>query len=313
MPLDPDAQFVVDQIDQVPLHTLGVEAIRSSLSAQAAEGFPPPASVHEVEDRSIPGPSSPMAIRVYRPSDESALPALLYFHGGGWTVGSPDSCDGICRALTNGAQCVIVSVNYRLAPENKFPAAVDDAYAALEWLATHGRAELGIDPGRIAIGGDSAGANLSAAVCLLARDRGGPRARLQLLAYPATEYAVERESWRDNAKAPILTAEDVVWFWGQYLRDEANRVDPRATPSNAGDFRDLPPAFILTAEYDPLRDDGEQYARRLAEAGNEVTVKHYPGVFHGFLNMLGVVSRADTAIADAGSRISEAFARSIPA
>lgn len=300
MALDPDAQAIADLLDQMlpgPLHQLGVAGARAFVD-QMNEHAPPPAPVQAVTDREIPGPAGPIPIRIYRPIADAGLPVLVYFHGGGWTIGSLDQVDPVCRALANRADCLVVSVDYRLAPEHPFPAAVEDCYAAVQWVAQHG-AELSADSSRLAVGGDSAGGNLAAAVSLLARDDNGPRIALQLLIYPATEYAVPRASWLEHAKAPLLTTDDVLWFWAQYLPDAADRADPRATPSSATDLTGLPPAFVITAEYDPIRDDGEGYARRLAEAGVEVTATRYPGVFHGFFGFVGMLARTDEALRDA--------------
>ncbi|MGI5290234.1 alpha/beta hydrolase [Nonomuraea polychroma] len=310
MPLDPDAQALAEALDALlpgPLHSLGVDGARA-LAEQLGEQSPPPPPLHLVEQRTIPGPAGEIPIRVYRPSPETDLPVLLYFHGGGWTIGTLDGVETLCRTLSEKAHCVVVSVDYRLAPEHKFPAAVEDCYAALEWVAAHA-GEIGADAGRIAVGGDSAGGNLSASISILARDRNGPQIALQLLVYPATEYAVERASWREHATASLLTAEDVLWFWGHYLRDEADRSDPRATPSNAPSLAGLPPAFVLTAEYDPIRDDGEQYAQRLREAGVPVIAKRYPRVFHGFFTMVGLLGKTKEALEDAAARLNDAFAR----
>lgn len=308
MALDPDAQGIADALADLmpgPMHTLGVTGARAFVDQLHAQS-PPPPPLHSVDDRTIPGPACPIPVRVYRPGPDTGLPVLVYLHGGGWTIGTLETCEAVCRSLSEKAGCVVVSVDYRLAPENKFPAAIDDSYAAVEWVAAHAD-ELGVDPDRIAVGGDSAGANLSAAICILARDRGGPPITFQLLAYPATEYAVERTSWVEHASAPLLTAKDVTWFWGQYLRDEADRFDPHATPSNASSLAELPPAFILTAEEDPLRDDGEQYGERLREAGVDAVVQRYPGVFHGFFSMVGVLSRTAEAVDDAAGHLIRAF------
>jgi acetyl esterase len=308
--LDPDAQALADALDQLmpaPMHQLGVAGARAFLDELGRQA-PAPPPVHAVTDREIPGPAGPIPVRVYRPSDEPDLPVLLYLHGGGWTIGTLDGVEALCRELCTRAGCLVVSVDYRLAPEHPFPAAIEDAYAAARWVAEHG-SELGGDGTRLAIGGDSAGGNLAAAVSLLARDAGGPAIALQLLAYPATEYALERPSWLEHAKAPLLTTDDVVWFWGQYLPDASDRADPRATPNSAASLAGLPPTFVLTAEYDPIRDDGEAYAARLTQDGVDVTHVRYPGVFHGFFTMVGMLARTDVAIQDAATQLSAHLAR----
>ncbi|MDO3401703.1 alpha/beta hydrolase [Mycolicibacterium neoaurum] len=309
MTLAPDAQAFVDMMASAPgpLHSLGVDGAREAVRQLAALN-PPPQQVFSVQDREIPGPAGPIPIRVYRPSDETGCPILVYFHGGGWTIGNLDTVDPLCRALSAQANCVVVSVDYRLAPENPFPAAVDDGYAAVEWTAAHAD-QIGGDPERIAVGGDSAGANISTSLCILSRDNNGPKIVYQLLAYPATEHCVERPSWVEHAEAPVLTAADVTWFWSQYLRSEADRCDPRATPANAESLAGLPPALIITAEVDPIRDDGEHYGELLRTAGVDVTVARYPGTFHGFFTMVGMIGQADTAVLDATERLKQAFAQ----
>ncbi|QLL06494.1 alpha/beta hydrolase [Mycobacterium vicinigordonae] len=311
MSLDPDAQAIADMLAaQMPgsLSELGVEGGRAFFEA-LSEQAPPGASLHAVTERLIPGPAGDIKVRTYRPSAQEDLPALLYFHGGGWVMGSLDFVDPVCRELANRAQCAVVSVDYRLAPEAPFPAAVDDGYSALLWVAVHG-ADIGVDPSRIAVGGDSAGANIAAAVSLVARDDNGPSIALQLLAYPATEYCVARQSWVEHANAPLLTSDDVRWFWRQYLVDvERFCDDPRATPMNAPSLEQLPPALVLTAEYDPMRDDGEAYAARLASEGVDVTAERYSGVFHGFFTMVGMLGQTEAAIGDAAEHLKKAFAQ----
>jgi acetyl esterase len=234
---------------------------------------------------------------VYRPSDEPALPALVWFHGGGWTIGSLETHDNTCRSLANAVGCIVVSVDYRLAPEHKFPAAADDAFAATQWVAEHA-AELGGDPDRIAVGGDSAGGNLAAVVSLLARDAGGPAVVFELLVYPVTDHEFESPSMRENAKGYFLELESMRWFYNQYLRDESDGADWRFSPARAADLSGLPPAFVLTAEFDPLRDQGEAYARQLESAGCAVEARRYDGVFHGFFGMRDLMDTAQQAFDD---------------
>lgn len=216
---------------------------------------------------------------------------LIYIHGGGWTFGTIDGgVDHLCRSIVAASGITVVSIDYRLAPEHKFPVPVDEASAVLAWLRADATT-LEIDPSRIAIGGDSAGGNISATVTHL--DRGAePPLAAQILLYPATEYAVERASWVENAEAPVLTARDTVWFWDQYLSDESDRTDPRATPANAKVFTDLPPALVVVAGHDPLRDDGLHYAELLESAGNAVQVERMNGAFHGFMTMPGLQAQA---------------------
>jgi acetyl esterase len=244
-------------------------------------------------------------VRVYHPSPGDTLPVLMYMHGGGWSIGGVWTSDEACRVLATRVPCVVVSVEYRLAPEHKFPAAFDDAYHVATWLAKAAD-EIGGDPARIAVGGDSAGANLAAAVSVHARDEGGPRILAQVLAYPMTKYDPTLPSLTENADAPMLKAGDVSWFLGQYLRGEADRTDPRALPANAASLAGLPPALILTAEYDPLRDDGEAFGQALTQAGTPATVTRYPGAFHGFFTMTNL-NRGQQALADAAAYLAQAF------
>ncbi|WP_059005622.1 alpha/beta hydrolase [Streptomyces specialis] len=309
MDLDPDAQAAADLLKVLlprPLHELGVAGARAWTRAHAAATPPPP--VHRVTEHVVPGPAGrQVPVRLYRPCPGDGLPVLVYLHGGGWTLGGVDRVDPLCRTLANRAGCLVLSVEYGLAPEHKFPEPLEDCHAALTWVAGHAAA-LGADAGRIAIGGDSAGANLAAAVCLLARDLGEPLPVFQLLVYPATEYAVPRPSWTAYADGPLLTTGDVLWFWDQYLRDPADRADPLAVPATAPSLSGLPPAFVVTAAYDPIRDDGEHFAHRLREDGVEAVVTRYPGVFHGFFPQVGVLARAEEAIDDAARRLVRAFA-----
>jgi acetyl esterase len=301
MPLDPDAQAIVEaraaRGPAVPMRTMGVAAVREMFGATAAlQPAPPP--IYAVSEQKVPGPHGVIPIRAYRPGPEDGLPVLVYLHGGGWTFGSLDGVENLCRTISQQAGCVVVSVDYRLAPENKFPIPLHDCYAAVQWTAA-GAAQIGGDPSRLAVGGDSAGANMTIAIALRARDEpAGPQIACQLLACPITEYAVPRPSWTGNGNSPTLTSDNMIWLWEQYLRDESDLRDPLAVPSVAGSLSGLPPAFILTAEHDPLRDDGEHFGQLLAAAGVPVRVKRYPGAFHGFYTMAGVLQRTSEAIAD---------------
>jgi acetyl esterase len=269
-------------------------------SIQEAGGNPEP--VAEVLELDIPGPGGDIRIRIYRPNHEGPLPVLVYFFGGGWTLGTIDTSDAICRALTNAAGCVTVSVGYRLAPEHTFPAAVDDCYAATSWIAEHAE-EIGIDAGRLAVGGDSAGGNLAASVTLLAKDNGGPAIAHQLLVYPNTDYHADTESLRDNTDPVLFNRTSVAWYWRNYLASPEDGANPLASPLRATDLRGLPPATVLTAEYDPLRDEGEQYAKRLADAGVPVALTRYEGMVHGFFAMSGVLDAAKVAVAHAADQL----------
>ena len=262
--------------------------------------------VHAVEDRTIPGPAGEIPVRVYRPSAATGLPVLVYLHGGGWVICDLETHDPTCRAISNGADCVVVSVDYRLAPEHKFPAAADDAYAATAWVAQHAQ-ELGADASRVAIGGDSAGGNLTAAVALMARERAGPPLAFQVLIYPVLDLASESASRKENGEGYFLTAAGMTWYEEQYLRDDADRKNVLASPLLAGDLAGLPPALVVTAEYDPLRDEGEAYGRRLTEAGVPATVSRYDGMFHGFLAFAGALDGATRAQAEVFAALRTAF------
>lgn len=238
--------------------------------------------VGDVRDLTIPGPSGEIQLRVYHPLPDGALPIVVFFHGGGWVMGSLETADANCRTWANALGCVIVSVNYRHAPEHKFPAAAEDAYAATQWVSEHA-GELGGDGKRLAVAGMSAGGNLAAVVSLMARDRGTPHIALQILGVPITNYDFGTASYRENADGYGLTRVAMEWFWQQYLNDPAEGMNPYASPLRAGDLSGLPPALVLTAEYDPLRDDGQQYADALRAAGVPTQAPCYERMIHGYL------------------------------
>jgi acetyl esterase len=221
-------------------------------------------------------------------------------------IGGLESYDGVCRSLANAAGCAVLAIDYRLAPEHKFPAAVDDCYAAAAWAVSHA-ATLGADPARVAIGGDSAGGNLTAVVAQLARDRKGPALRFQLLVYPATNAGYDTPSYRENATGYFLELEGMRWFYDHYLRTDADRADPRASPLRATDLRGLPPALVVTAEFDPLRDEGEAYAAKLREAGVPVTLTRYHGMIHGFFSMAPLLDQGKQATAEAATALRAAL------
>lgn len=299
MPLDPQVQVVLKQRAAAglpPIHTMTPQQAREMMAALRPPVEPEP--VGAIEDRTIPGPAGQIPIRIYKPAAPGPFPVLVYFHGGGWVIGDIESHDATCRMLTNASQWLVISVDYRLAPEHKFPAAVEDAYAATCWAAEHA-AELGGDPNSIAVGGDSAGANLATVVSLLARDKGNPKLCYQILVYPVTNYAFDTLSYAEN-DGYILTKDAMKWFWGHYLRSEADGRNPLASPLQAEDLSGLPPALIITAEYDPLRDEGEAYGQRLQEAGVPVMVKRYNGMVHGFFTMAAVLDRGREAIQEVG-------------
>jgi acetyl esterase len=308
MPLDPKVQAFLDELAAAgapPLTTLPVADARLAIDALfASQGEAE--SIARVENRRIPGPAGEIPIRVYTPEGEAPFPVLVFIHGGGWVLCGLDSHDPPCRALANAVPCVVVSIDYRLAPEHKFPAAAEDAYAATRWVAEHA-AELGGDASRVAVGGDSAGGNLAAVVALMARERGGPRLVHQLLVYPATDAGLDSPSYHENADGYFLTRDMMVWFWNHYLRSSADVEDPHASPLRAPDLRGLPPALVITAEYDPLRDEGEAYAARLSAAGVPVRTTRYPGMIHGFFGLLAMFEQARTAIGEAATALRAAF------
>ena len=302
--LHPRARAIVDEIAALPrLPTMTpVEARGRPNPLDAA-----PEAVGSVTARAIPGPAGPMGVRIYRPRDPLRA-ALVYFHGGGWVLGSLESADASCRAIANRSRCVVISIDYRLAPETKFPGAVEDAYAAVRWASSaDNAAELRIDPERIAVGGASAGGNLAAAAALLARERGGPKIAFQLLTVPVAELSSRAESHREFAEGYGLSAADMTWFGLHYVRTPADADDPRASVVRA-DLHDLPPAFVITAECDPLRDDGEAYAEKLQKLGIAARYKRYPGMFHGFMSFPNVLPEASEAFDDAGRALREALA-----
>jgi acetyl esterase len=309
MPLDPQVRTYLDTLAAAnlpPVETLTPEeARRQMIVASVALG--PAEAVYAVEDRWIDGAADKLPVRIYRPSGARPLPVLVYFHGGGWVVGSVATHDGYCRALSNAAGVAIVSVDYRLAPEHCFPAAAEDAYAATKAIASLA-AELGLDPQRLAVGGDSAGGNLAAAVALMARDRSGPSLAMQLLIYPVTDAACDTPSSRENAAGYGLTSTAMQWFWRQYAPQAEDQAHPYAAPLRAADLRHLPPAVILTAEYDPLRDEAEDYAHRLEAASVRVKLTRYDGMIHGFVRRLVQFDRAREALADTAAALRQGLA-----
>lgn len=311
MPLDPQIKVLLDEMAALnlpPITAFPPEIARRSFAAQQA-GMPPGEPVASVENRTIPGPAGELPVRIYTPEGSGPFPILVFFHGGGWVICDLDTHDAQCRSLANGAGCVVVSVDYRLAPEHKFPAAPQDCYAATLWVAEHA-ADLNGDASRIAIGGDSAGGNLTAVVAQMVRDQGGPNLVFQLMIYPATDFSAQLPSKIENAEGYFLTLEDMQWFEGHYLNSEADRFNPMASPMQARDLSKLPPALILTAEYDPLRDEGELYGQRLREAGVPVTVRRYNGLIHGFFGMGAAIDEARRAVAETAQTLREAFAAS---
>lgn len=298
MPLDPRTQAMLDAINALglpPIEEAPVEVGRQMMASLAALR-PPGPPMASVEDRVVAGPGGDIPVRVYRPSEASGLPVLLFLHGGGWVFGDLETHDATCRSLAAGAGCLVVAVHYRRAPEAPFPAAVEDGEAVLRWLASNAPA-IGGDPHRLAVGGDSAGGNLAAVLARRARDQGGPVLRFQLLIYPVTECMGDRPSMRENADGYLLTRAGMEWFWKQYLPEGTDRQHADHSPIHVASLAGLPPALVLTAEYDPLRDEGEAYAERLRADGVPTQLVRYDGVVHGFYAMGADLPQAEAALA----------------
>ncbi|MCL4801014.1 MAG: alpha/beta hydrolase [Burkholderiales bacterium] len=310
--LDPQAAAVLERAARAnlpPYAGLGAAAARALYRETRAQLAPAPPEVERVEDLQAAGPAGAIPVRLYRAlgaAPEERLPALVYFHGGGWTIGDLDTHDVVCRELANLARCAVVSVAYRLAPEHKFPAAVEDALAATRWVARMADA-LGLDAARLAVGGDSAGGNLAAVAAIALRDAGGPPLVAQVLIYPATDLAADAPSHFEFAEGHMLTRESIGWFTGNYLRDPADAADWRASPLRAPDLARLPPAYVATAGFDPLRDEGRAYADRLHAAGVSVTYECFEGMIHGFVTMGGVIAAAHHALYRAATVLRQAF------
>jgi len=312
MPLDPQIEFVIGLVKKAnapEFWQLTPDQAREQYSLRVAK-LAVKEPILRTEDRRIPGPGSHIPIRIYTPREGrpgEKLPVLLWFHGGGFVIGSVDTHDSVCRMLANQADCIVVSADYRLAPECKFPAAVEDCVAAFKWVALHA-VEFGADPQAIAIGGDSAGANLATVVAILARDAGHPKIAFQLLIYPCAAPEPETPSHYKFAEGYVLSRNTITWFFRLYQRSRADSNDFRFAPLIADDLANLPPALVLVAGYDPLRDEGVDYAKRLIEAGNRVRLVNYEGMIHGFILMGGAVDDAKRAVAESAQALREAFA-----
>ncbi len=290
-----------------PIEAMNPAEARAQMEETANSRKAEPLPVARIEEWAIPGPAGPIRLRLYWPNDTGAVPAIAYDHGGGHVIGSLDTHDLIARNLCAGAAALVASVDYRMGPEHRFPAAVEDCFAALEWL--HGNAaSLGADPNRLGVHGDSAGANLAAVVALMARDAGGPLLRLQSLVYPVADYTLSSASYEKFAEGyGLLTRAAMVWFQERYLRSLADAQDWRASPIKAANFAGVAPAIIVTAECDVLHDDGEGYAQALRRAGVAVEYREYPGMIHGFLGMVPVVDDAMNAQRAVWAAFKQAF------
>ena len=312
MPLHPQVQPLLDAMNAMEgpkLHEMTPEEARAMFEAMRAAP-PDPPELRSVEDHKVPSPDGHIIpIRVYRPIDGGDTPpVLVYFHGGGWVIGSIESHDAPCREIAARSGCAVVSVEYRLSPETTFPGPLDDCFAATQWVAANG-AEIGVDGHRLSVGGDSAGGNLAAAVTLLAKQRGGPPITSQVLVYPATDHGYGTQSSIDNAEGYMLTMDAMHWFTGHYLGGDLTKVvDPLASPLRAEDLSGLPPALVITAEFDPLRDEGEAYGRKLQEAGVATTIHRYDGQIHGFFGLFPMLDDGKAALDEIAAAVKAAHA-----
>lgn len=308
MPLDPQAQKILKEAA-----ALGLPAYQDLSPTEArkqmlelAPPVDPLLSVKRVEDRSIPGPERDIPIRLYYPMGEPPFPVLVYFHGGGWVIGDLETHHGFCHALAKTSNCLVVSIDYRLAPEYRYPAAVEDAYAATKWVAENA-AGIQADADRLAVCGDSAGGHLAAVVAMMARDRKGPPIKLQILIYPITDFNFNTPSYLENREGYVLTRDLMQWFWDHFIADEADANDPYVSPLRARNLSDLPEALIITAEYDPLRDEGEAYGEKMRAAGVNVKLTRYPGMMHAFIRMTAHLDKAKEALDEVSGTIREAL------
>ncbi|MEH2484996.1 alpha/beta hydrolase [Bradyrhizobium sp. AZCC 2230] len=305
--LDPNATAVYKAFQEAgrpAYETLTATEARAYYAQARFATNPEPPELARVGSLSIPAQHGTIPARIYVPKEprlkDGLAPALVFFHGGGWVIGDLDSHDVVCRQLADAGALIVIAVDYRLAPEHKFPAAIDDAIAATKWIAAHAR-ELGIDASRLSIGGDSAGGNLTAVVALAARDGNGPKLTGQVLIYPAVDFAMTHGSHSEPETSVLLTHSVIRWFRDHYLNGAGDIHDWRASPARAESLAGLPPAYVLTAGADPLRDEGDEYAARLKQAGVPVTYKHFPGQFHGFLTMGKLLQQANVAVSEIGA------------
>ncbi len=293
----PDATGLTIQEQRKAAH--GMVAGLAELSEEGPE-------VAEVRDRVVPGPYGEFQVRVYTPEGTGPFPAYVYFHGGGWWMGNLAMTEGECRHIVRDVGCVVVSVDYHLAPEHKFPIPVEDCYTATTWVIEHA-VEIDVDPERVAVGGGSSGGNLAAAVCLMARERGAPSLVFQLLVNPVTDFDFTTLSYQQNGDGYLLTRDTMAWFWDLYLSEPSDASNPYAAPMQARDLSGLPAALVIPAEYDPLRDEGEEYGRRLQAAGVPATVSRYDGMIHGFDFFTKVVPAARECRAEVIAALRRAF------
>jgi acetyl esterase len=312
MALDPQAKAVIElaiKAGRPPYHTLSPKEARQLFLETRPFSTPPAPAIGTVRDLAAEGPVGQIPLRLYRPAgvpEATRLPVYVYFHGGGWVIGDLESHDVLCRQLTAESGACVIAVDYRLAPEHKFPAAADDAWAATRWIAAHA-VELGVDAARLAVGGDSAGGNLAAVVALMAREAGGPAIALQVLIYPVTDVGRESGSYTDFAEGYMLTRESMRWFTAHYLGRKEDAMDWRVSPLRASSLAGLPPALIITAGFDPLHDEGAAYAMRLREAGVTVDYVSFGGMIHGFAGMGRVLDSALRVVTLIGGSLRQAL------
>ncbi len=310
MPLDPQVQDFLDRLAAAQLPSTDqqtVEQARSQMSVSTRFLGRPP-HVKRVADLKIAGPGGELAIRVVTPEEagDDPLPVVVFFHGGGWVLGDLASHENVCRMLANITGAIVAAVDYRLAPEHPYPAAAEDAYAAVAWISAHA-SEFGGDPSRLAVCGDSAGGNLAAVVSLMARDRGGPSLAFQVLAYPITDFDLDTDSYLQFATGFFLTRAEMAWFWDQYAPNVEDRRRPYASPNRAPDLSGLPPALVITAGHDVLRDEGEAFAQRLQASGTPVKLSRYEGMIHGFLRRYPFFDQGRAALDEIGAELRRAF------
>lgn len=307
MPLDPQAKTMIELLDALGFGSMTPETSPDDVRAlMNAAVVPSLVELASVEDRMIPGPEGDVPVRIYRPDGDAPKPVIVFFHGGGWVLGSLETHDNTARLLAQEIDAVLVSVDYRLAPEHPFPAAVVDSYAALVWAHDHAD-EIGGDPSRLVVAGDSAGGNLAAVLGQIARAQ-GPTVCFQLLIYPVADHEFTSRSMEDNAEGYFLTRYSMQWFFSHYLNESSEGDDARVSPSRAVDLTGLPPAFVLTMEYDPLRDQGVAYAAAMRAAGNDVDAKTYEGLFHGCFGMGELIEAANLPFEDAVAAVRAAVA-----
>jgi len=311
MPLDPLMKDFLDQMALQPtpkLWEMPPALARETMIAMTQLIGPKDVPIGKVVTRAIPAAHGEIPIRVYTPVAGGAepMPAMVYFHGGGWVIGNLDTHDGVCRILANESRCRIVAVDYRLSPEHKFPAAVEDAFAAVSWIESNA-SDMGIDANRLAVGGDSAGGALAAVVAQMAKEKGKPKLSFQLLFFPVTQIGEETISLRDFAEGFFLEAQTLNWFYDHYLDADADKNDPRISPLRAKTVSGLPPAYVMVAGFDPLHDEGVAYAEKLREAGVAVTLDDYPDLVHDFILMQAVVPQAKEALVAAAGALKSAL------